>query len=99
MTHLPPPWLLNAHKFTLHLPPPPCPLSLQGFNFSKCNFRIRKCKVAAARVVVNRDLGVAGSYTMEASLGGQSSTRTHFTAKDYIQLGTNLCRWGTGGAR
>jgi hypothetical protein len=36
----------------------------------KCNFRIRKCKLSAARVVVNRELGVAGSYTMEVGWGG-----------------------------
>eukprot|EP00798_Chlamydomonas_sp_ICE-L_P014284 gene14284-20261_t len=29
-------------------------------------------------------MGVAGSYTMEASLGGQSTTRAHFSARDYM---------------
>ena len=37
--------------------------------------------------------GVAGSYTMEASLGGQSAGRTHFSARDYLLQGRTLCRW------
>eukprot|EP00198_Chlamydomonas_reinhardtii_P010662 XP_001699999.1 predicted protein [Chlamydomonas reinhardtii] len=62
------------------------------FSFSKCNFRIRKVKLSAARVVVHRELGVAGSYTLEASLAGSSAAAAHFGARDYLCMGANLCR-------
>ncbi len=62
------------------------------WSFPKCNFRIRKAKLGAARVVVHRELGCAGSYTLEASLGGCAATRTHFSAADYISMGMELCR-------
>jgi len=64
----------------------------QDYSIEKCNFRIRKYKLSAARVVVHREMGVAGSYTLEASLAGQSTSRTHFSIKDYIMQGHNLCR-------
>ncbi|KAF5834507.1 hypothetical protein DUNSADRAFT_8800 [Dunaliella salina] len=48
--------------------------------------------LGAARVVANRELGCAGAYTLEASLGGRALGRTHFSAADYISLGENLCR-------
>lgn len=72
------------------------------FSISRTNFKIRKNKLSAARVVVHRELGVAGSYTMEASLGGQSTGRTHFSARDYLLQGWTLCRsvgGGQGGER
>ncbi|GAX75978.1 hypothetical protein CEUSTIGMA_g3421.t1 [Chlamydomonas eustigma] len=62
------------------------------FSIGKCNFKIRKAKMGAARVVVNRELGVAGSYTLEASLGGHSSSQTHFNVRDYIMQGATLGR-------
>ena len=64
----------------------------QDYSMPKCNFRIRRAKLSAARVVVNREMGVAGAYTLEASLGGSSATRTHFGVRDYVALGHNLCR-------
>jgi cytosolic carboxypeptidase protein 1 len=65
----------------------------QDYDFAKCNFRVRKSKQGAARVVVHRELGCAGAYTMEASLGGRShGLRTHFSARDYLGLGETLCR-------
>ena len=39
-----------------------------------------------------RELGVAGSYTMEASLGGQSSSNSHFNTRDYLSQGRCLGR-------
>ena len=39
-----------------------------------------------------RELGVAGSYTMEASLGGKSADRTHFNTRDYLSQGRSLGR-------
>ncbi|GLI68620.1 hypothetical protein VaNZ11_013094 [Volvox africanus] len=62
------------------------------FSFPKCSFKIRKAKLSAARVVVHRELGVAGSYTLEASLAGSSASATHFSARDYLAMGHNLCR-------
>ncbi|GIM17414.1 hypothetical protein Vretimale_19956 [Volvox reticuliferus] len=62
------------------------------FSFPKCSFKIRKAKLSAARVVVHRELGVAGSYTLEASLAGSSTSATHFSARDYLAMGHNLCR-------
>ena len=49
-------------------------------------------KLSAARVVVHRELGVAGSYTLEASLAGGSAAAAHFGARDYLCMGANLCR-------
>jgi hypothetical protein len=51
-----------------------------------------QAKLSAARVVVHRELGVAGSYTLEASLAGSSTSATHFSARDYLAMGHNLCR-------
>ncbi|KAG1659460.1 hypothetical protein FOA52_007930 [Chlamydomonas sp. UWO 241] len=62
------------------------------FSMARSNFKIRKAKLGAGRVVVNRELGVAGSYTLEASLGGQSTERRHFSARDYVLQGHNLAR-------
>ncbi|EFJ43011.1 hypothetical protein VOLCADRAFT_106960 [Volvox carteri f. nagariensis] len=65
------------------------------FSFAKCSFKIRKrtqAKLSAARVVVHRELGVAGSYTLEASLAGSSTSANHFSARDYLAMGHNLCR-------
>ncbi|KAG2436433.1 hypothetical protein HXX76_006736 [Chlamydomonas incerta] len=62
------------------------------YSFPKCSFKIRKVKLSAARVVVHRELGVAGSYTLEASLGGGSAAGAHFGARDYLGMGANLCR-------
>ena len=42
--------------------------------------------------VVHRELGIAGSYTMEASLGGSSTTRMHFNVRSYLSQGHDLCR-------
>jgi hypothetical protein len=51
-----------------------------------------KAKLGAARVVVHRELGCAGAYTLEASLGGRLSVRQHFGVSSYIEQGALLCR-------
>ncbi|KXZ45627.1 hypothetical protein GPECTOR_52g29 [Gonium pectorale] len=62
------------------------------YSFSKCSFKIRKAKLSAARVVVHRELGVAGSYTLESSLGGGSVSGSHFSVRDYLAMGASLGR-------
>ncbi|KAG2486615.1 hypothetical protein HYH03_014783, partial [Edaphochlamys debaryana] len=63
------------------------------YSFPKCSFKIRKAKLSAARVVVHRELGVAGSYTLESSLaGGSAGGGRHFGARDYLGMGHTLCR-------
>mmetsp|Transcript_9796 Transcript_9796/g.28021 ORF Transcript_9796/g.28021 Transcript_9796/m.28021 type:complete len:662 (-) Transcript_9796:200-2185(-) len=64
----------------------------QGASFSKCNFKVAKCKMSTGRVVVCRQLRVAGSYTLETSLGGCSKTGMHFGAADLMRLGRSLCQ-------
>ncbi|KAL6756575.1 hypothetical protein V8C86DRAFT_2645415, partial [Haematococcus lacustris] len=66
--------------------------SPQVFSLAKSNFRVRKPKLGAARVVAHRELGCAGAYTLEASLGGRSADRCHFSAVDYVNAGAELCR-------
>lgn len=59
------------------------------FSFENCKFRIQRSKEGTGRVVVWM-LGVANSYTMEASFGGSelgSRMSTHFSVQDYESLG------------
>ncbi|XP_026491782.2 cytosolic carboxypeptidase 2 [Vanessa tameamea] len=63
------------------------------FSFENCKFRIQRSKEGTARVVIWM-LGVANSYTMEASFGGSelgSRMSTHFSAQDYESLGRTYC--------
>ncbi|CAH2234171.1 jg9051 [Pararge aegeria aegeria] len=63
------------------------------FSFENCKFRIQRSKEGTARVVIWM-LGVANSYTMEASFGGTelgSRMSTHFSAQDYESLGRTFC--------
>ena len=62
--------------------------SLKIFPFT--SWKTLKSKMSAARVVVSRELGVAGSYTMEASMAGQSHSQCHFGASDYLAQGRVL---------
>lgn len=48
--------------------------------------------MSTGRVVVCQEIGVTGSYTLEASLGGCSSSQTHFSAEDYYRMGKSLCQ-------
>ncbi|PNF23664.1 hypothetical protein B7P43_G02497 [Cryptotermes secundus] len=63
------------------------------FSFENCKFRIQRCKEGTGRVVVWM-MGVANSYTMEASFGGSDvggRAGTHFTIQDYEQMGRHFC--------
>ena len=40
------------------------------FSFSGCKFRVRRCKESTARVVMWRQMGIANSFTMEATFCG-----------------------------
>ncbi|CAG4941108.1 unnamed protein product [Colias eurytheme] len=63
------------------------------FSFEHCKFRIQRSKEGTARVVVWM-LGIANSYTMEASFGGSelgSRMSTHFSVQDYESLGKTFC--------
>ncbi|CAD7695964.1 unnamed protein product [Ostreobium quekettii] len=62
-----------------------------GYSLEKCSFKVRRSKMSTGRVVVCQEIGVTGSYTVEASLGGCSSSNTHFTAADYYRMGKSLC--------
>ncbi|KAI4462564.1 cytosolic carboxypeptidase [Holotrichia oblita] len=64
------------------------------FSFENCKFRVQKCKEGTGRVVMWM-MGIANSFTMEASFGGSTlSTRaeTHFTTQDYEQMGKSFCQ-------
>ncbi|RVE52526.1 hypothetical protein evm_002920 [Chilo suppressalis] len=63
------------------------------FSFENCKFRIQRSKEGTGRVVVWM-LGVANSYTMEASFGGSelgSRMSTHFSVQDFESLGKTFC--------
>ncbi|XP_037870715.1 cytosolic carboxypeptidase 2 isoform X2 [Bombyx mori] len=63
------------------------------FSFENCKFRIQRSKEGTGRVVIWM-LGVANSYTMEASFGGSelgSRMSTHFSVQDYESLGRMFC--------
>ncbi|KAG6448720.1 hypothetical protein O3G_MSEX005682 [Manduca sexta] len=63
------------------------------FSFENCKFRIQRSKEGTGRVVIWM-LGVANSYTMEASFGGSelgSRMSTHFSVQDYESLGRTFC--------
>ncbi|ENN79064.1 hypothetical protein YQE_04485, partial [Dendroctonus ponderosae] len=59
-----------------------------------CKFRIQKAKEGTGRVVMWM-MGIASSYTMEASFAGSTlgaKTDTHFTTQDYEQMGRSFCQ-------
>ncbi|KAG8334985.1 Cytosolic carboxypeptidase 2 [Homalodisca vitripennis] len=63
------------------------------FSFENCKFRIQRSKEGTGRVVVWM-MGVANSYTMEASFGGSTlggRNETHFTTQDYEAMGRSFC--------
>ncbi|XP_060530938.1 cytosolic carboxypeptidase Nna1-like isoform X2 [Cylas formicarius] len=64
------------------------------FSFESCKFRIQKAKEGTGRVVMWM-MGIANSYTMEASFAGSElGTRagTHFNTQDYEQIGKSFCQ-------
>ncbi|XP_075213726.1 nna1 carboxypeptidase [Lycorma delicatula] len=63
------------------------------FSFESCKFRIQRSKEGTGRVVIWM-MGVANSYTMEASFGGSTlgtRNQTHFTTQDYEAMGRAFC--------
>ncbi|XP_050303147.1 cytosolic carboxypeptidase Nna1-like isoform X2 [Anthonomus grandis grandis] len=64
------------------------------FSFESCKFRIQKAKEGTGRVVMWM-MGIANSYTLEASFAGSTlSARvdTHFTTQDYELMGRSFCQ-------
>jgi len=63
-----------------------------AFSFDDCNFRVDRSKVKTGRVVVNREYGVANSYTMEISFLGyeRGGSMVHFKIEDLQQIGRDF---------
>ncbi|XP_023311172.1 cytosolic carboxypeptidase Nna1-like isoform X2 [Anoplophora glabripennis] len=64
------------------------------FSFESCKFRVQKSKEGTGRVVMWM-MGIANSYTIEASFAGSTlgnRTETHFTTQDYEQMGKSFCQ-------
>ncbi|XP_030766572.1 cytosolic carboxypeptidase Nna1-like isoform X2 [Sitophilus oryzae] len=64
------------------------------FSFESCKFRIQKAKEGTGRVVMWM-MGIANSYTLEASFAGSilgARTDTHFSTQDFEQMGKSFCQ-------
>jgi len=64
------------------------------FAFEDCSFAMQKSKDTTARVVVAKELGIANSYTMEASFCGANFGRynsCHFSTMHFEQVGRSFC--------
>ncbi|KAJ8930142.1 hypothetical protein NQ314_017087 [Rhamnusium bicolor] len=64
------------------------------FSFESCKFRIQKAKEGTGRIVMWM-MGIANSYTMEASFSGSTlgnRAETHFNTQDYEQMGRSFCQ-------
>ena len=53
-----------------------CGRAMNAFSLSQCVFRVQRSKESTARIVLWRELGLARSFTLEASFCG--SDRDHF---------------------
>lgn len=65
------------------------------FSFSSCDFKVHKSKINTARVVVNHELGVINSYTLEASFCGPDfgpRKDTQFSTIDLEDMGSSWCQ-------
>ncbi|ETK95645.1 hypothetical protein L915_01440 [Phytophthora nicotianae] len=65
------------------------------FSFSSCDFTVHKSKMTTARVVVNQELGVTNSYTLEASFCGPdfgARRDTQFSTWDLEEMGRCWCQ-------
>ncbi|KAK1942795.1 Cytosolic carboxypeptidase 1 [Phytophthora citrophthora] len=65
------------------------------FSFSSCDFSVHKSKLTTARVVVNQELGVTNSYTLEASFCGPDfgvHKDTQFSTWDLEEMGRSWCQ-------
>ncbi|KAL1505438.1 hypothetical protein ABEB36_005007 [Hypothenemus hampei] len=64
------------------------------FSFESCKFRIQKAKEGTGRVVMWM-MGIANSYTLEASFAGSTlgaKNEMHFSTQDYEQMGRSFCQ-------
>ncbi|KAG6968669.1 hypothetical protein JG688_00005686 [Phytophthora aleatoria] len=65
------------------------------FSFANCDFSVHKSKMTTARVVVNQELGVTNSYTLEASFCGPdfgARKGTQFSTWDLEEMGRSWCQ-------
>lgn len=65
------------------------------FSFASCDFKVHKSKLNTARVVVNHELGVINSYTLEASFCGPDfgpRKDTQFSTRDLEDMGKSWCQ-------
>ncbi|DAZ92918.1 TPA: hypothetical protein N0F65_011323 [Lagenidium giganteum] len=65
------------------------------FSFDSCDFKVHKSKLNTARVVVNHELGVINSYTLEASFCGPDfgpRKDTQFSTLDLEEMGRTWCQ-------
>jgi hypothetical protein len=65
------------------------------FSFKSCDFKVQKSKLNTARVVVNHELGVINSYTLEASFCGPdfgARKDTQFSTIDLEEMGKSWCK-------
>lgn len=65
-----------------------------AFSHVDSSFTVKRSKEATGRVVVNRELGIPLSYTLEATCAGPSAgplAGTHFTCTQLQRLGALVC--------
>lgn len=65
------------------------------FSWSDCTFSVSHSKRSTARVVLWRELGLANSFTLEASFGGAGFGRhqsLHFSERDFERMGALVGR-------
>ena len=71
------------------------------FSYKDSHFRMHKSKESSARIVVNKEFGIANSYTMEATFYGPSSAKAlkkspgsdlHMDTRDFELVGKELAR-------
>lgn len=68
--------------------------SADKFSFESCKFRVTKAKEGTGRIVMWM-MGIANSYTMEASFAGSTMggrIESHFTTQDFEQMGKSFCQ-------
>ena len=58
------------------------------FSLQGCNYKMQECKASTMRVVMNRDLGISCSYTLEASLSG--TNEHHFSLRNLLRIGLDF---------
>jgi hypothetical protein len=66
----------------------------EAFCFHECDFKVKRSKRSTARVVVWKELGVANSYTLEASFAGSSEGAflgAHFSIAHLQGMGRAMC--------